>query len=700
VAWSPDGKSLATTNGDRTAEVWEADGGQLLLTLRGHSDFVSSVAWSPDGKFLATTSDDQTVKLWKAGSGQLLHTLSDHSGSVGSVAWSPDGNSLASASDDSTIMIWSAATGEVQTTSFLLPSNEWLVTKPGDVSYASSLQGDDYFAIRFGNRLRPIYPLGYYRKELKAADLKESLAKPQPQIKPKPIRLTWDQWHNKPLWLGGFALVYCTGLGTTLVLARRADPAQIARQFFSKAGFDKVESLGDRRLRLVPKAGQAPAEVVTCDSDSHSLSLTERAVGEVRTYFVYKGLFPPNEAMQSLRARTRQELVPLQAAALARAVADKNCEQKLRELEEPFVARTDPYDESRPISDPVWFYGREDLLSRVPAVLRQRQHAGIFGLRKVGKTSLLNQLRTQLASSCAVWIDCQGYAPTASELFHAILKEFRAELAIQGIKNLPSLAPAGASQDFRESFLHLHDAWIQFGKHDPFILLLDEVDKLFLDRRMTHSEEVLGEWVKLFRVLRALAQEKKCLSVLVTAYRPDVNRQNLLSPAIGENPMFMSFQEYFLGPLNQSDTEKMVSEIGAWKDICWSPGALNRIYELCGGHPLVTRLFASDACLQGERKQIEEGTVMETAQAIRAGFHKHRIGRYYQESIWNLLQQDEQSALRIIAGNGGQGLTRELEDAITNLEQFGVIRNENGRYEVAATLFQSWLERSQTAWTT
>jgi len=678
-------------------KVWEAGSGQLLRTLTGHSSLVNSVAWSPDGKSLASASEDQTVKVWEAGSGQLLRTLTGHSSFVYSVAWSPDGKSLASASDDSSVVIWSVTGGEVQTASFLLPGNEWLTTRPGASTYASSLQGDDYFAVRFGHRLRPIYPLGYYREALKVSDLQKALAIAQPQIKPKPVRLAWEQWQNKTLWLGGFALVYGAGLGATLVLARRFDPAQIARQFFLRSGFDKVESLGPRRLRLAPKTGQPAAEAVICDSGDQSRSLTERDVPQVRTYFVYQGQFPPKEAMQALRATTRQEVVPLQSAILARAIADNNCGPKLRELQEPFVARTDPYDESRPIGDPVWFYGREDLLSRIPAALRQQQHAGIFGLRKAGKTSLLNQLRTQLASSCAAGIDCQGYPAAAGELLQAILQEFRAELAAHSVKNLPALAPAGAPQDFREGLLQLYQAWVQSGNHGPFILFLDEADKLFPDRRMKNSEQILSEWVRLFRILRALAQEKKCLAVLVTAYRPDVNRQNLLSPAIGENPMFMSFQEYFLGPLTRSETEKMVSEIGDWKDIRWSPGALRQIYELCGGHPLVTRLFASDACLQGDRKQIEEATVLETAQAVREDFHKHRIGRYYQESIWNLLQEDERAALRIIAADGRQSPS-ELEDAITNLEHFGIIRNEQGRHEVVAGLLRSWLERGRAAW--
>ena len=78
---------------------------QLLHTLTGHSSYVYSVAFSPDGKTLASASADQTIKLWNL-EGQLLHTLTGHSQLVYSVAFSPDGKTLASASADDTIKLW------------------------------------------------------------------------------------------------------------------------------------------------------------------------------------------------------------------------------------------------------------------------------------------------------------------------------------------------------------------------------------------------------------------------------------------------------------------------------------------------------------------------------------------------------------------------------------------------------------------
>lgn len=110
VAFSCDGKTLASGSRDNTIKLWQTSNGKLIHTLggwfSGHSNWVLSVAFSPDGQTLASGSGDMTINLWQTSNGKLIRTLTGHSNWVYSVAFSRDGQTLASGSGDNTIKIW------------------------------------------------------------------------------------------------------------------------------------------------------------------------------------------------------------------------------------------------------------------------------------------------------------------------------------------------------------------------------------------------------------------------------------------------------------------------------------------------------------------------------------------------------------------------------------------------------------------
>ncbi|HKV83550.1 MAG TPA: WD40 repeat domain-containing protein [Ktedonobacterales bacterium] len=113
LAWSPDGRWIASGAWDNTVQLWDAATGTQRLLFSGHSDHVISVAWSPDGRLLASASDDGTAKIWDAQTGAVITTYTGHGGSsVWSVAWSPDGSLIASGGRDNTAQVWNPKTGQ------------------------------------------------------------------------------------------------------------------------------------------------------------------------------------------------------------------------------------------------------------------------------------------------------------------------------------------------------------------------------------------------------------------------------------------------------------------------------------------------------------------------------------------------------------------------------------------------------------
>ena len=111
VAWSPDGKRLASAGYDQTIKISDPGSGKVIQTLIGHAARINSVAWNPGGTRLVSASEDRTVKVWDTGTGKETLTLGGHRNQVNAVAWSPKGQVIVSAGNDRTIMIHDASLG-------------------------------------------------------------------------------------------------------------------------------------------------------------------------------------------------------------------------------------------------------------------------------------------------------------------------------------------------------------------------------------------------------------------------------------------------------------------------------------------------------------------------------------------------------------------------------------------------------------
>merc|ERR1711916_6749 len=96
VCFNHDGSQIASGSLDKTVKAWNAKTGDLVQTLEGHIGDVNSVCFNHDGSQIASGSSDKTVKVWDAKTGDLVQTLEGHSGCVLSVCFNHDGSQIAS----------------------------------------------------------------------------------------------------------------------------------------------------------------------------------------------------------------------------------------------------------------------------------------------------------------------------------------------------------------------------------------------------------------------------------------------------------------------------------------------------------------------------------------------------------------------------------------------------------------------------
>lgn len=253
----------------------------------------------------------------------------------------------------------------------------------------------------------------------------------------------------------------------------------------------------------------------------------------------------------------------------------------------------DPFDVRDPVFDVLNFFGREVQAEGIRDRLRRGQPVGLFGLRKMGKSSLMRFLERRLPYPTA-WLDLQAGRKLVG-VYERILRAWQADAQARFNTDL-GLDPArcGAadpSEEFTRQAVLALEVIAEVMAEPRLAVFLDEIEVIVPPASSTGPD--LEEYLALMRTLRGLAQEDQRLSLMVAGVSPAVNRESRCGADRVQNPFYALLQEEFIPPLSPADCAQMIRNVGQQVDVTLGDEVAEYVAEQSGGHPMLARQLCS-----------------------------------------------------------------------------------------------------------
>lgn len=307
-----------------------------------------------------------------------------------------------------------------------------------------------------------------------------------------------------------------------------------------------------------------------------------------------------------------------------------SAEDVLRNILNRWLYRRDLFESNLPVVGSR-FFGRDKSLAELRDAISSSVSAGVFGLRKVGKTSLIKELRRRSIErgDIVVYVDLLTlpadvtdprwlYWKIAQLLKHDVeemfgrqtsLRDFRWRVGGNFEDFLAIPKDFSVATGFDSDLTRLLKLFrnIAVTPKPKVILLLDEIERL-LPTALGKSDFV--GFFDFFSYLRGISQENDNFVVIVTGANPAVTEASQFERR--DNPVFNFFKEVYLPHLEPAECNKMIRVLGRGMGLKFSETALDNIYELTGGHPFFARRLCSfiAGTYQERPLQVEESSIV------------------------------------------------------------------------------------------
>jgi hypothetical protein len=407
--------------------------------------------------------------------------------------------------------------------------------------------------------------------------------------------------------------------------------------------------------------------------------------------------------LYEIRQREGLAIVPLDVSLFGQIEPNRSANDILASEIDQATGQQNLYAISGPVSGDLSFFGRERVLQQVIDLLNAGQPVGIFGLRKVGKTSLIQRLQGRLAQQRPVaLVDTQKSAqqqgiwslyPDIIAAFANHLQRYQAEIALPDLQLWTE--PEASSSEMADAFIQdlqaFHTALGEPDQDKRLLLIVDEIDRLLPAGEKPGYEG----FATLFGQLRAANQQARMLDFLVVGVDAAVNRVERWRDR--DNEFYRALREVWMPPMEPDDVREMIESLGSQMGVRYEDEALDLLARCGGGQPFVTRQM----CGRAVEGRLGRGAITVTPDQAQMTVEEFIFDDPYLREMWRTrLDETQRGMLRSLA-KASEPLPRlellpasqrqEALAALSALEDYTLVRREERHYTIVWDVFEKWI---------